>query len=207
MGTRETFLALNGRQKIQFLWDYYRYTILGAGVVLFLLASLVNSYVETSNVILDVIMVDATGTYDELQGSFSEFLFGRSDAVEKDNIAIASFSIREGDNWDVYAALSTTIAAGGTDICIGPVAVLEECAKENLLLDLHNIVEITNLQKNEVYFYYDEENDKKIPYAIRVTDDPRFQSCGFETEVYCALFAYGTHSVVAEEFINYVVNE
>ena len=62
------------------------------------------------------------------------------------------------------------------------------------------------IQNERVYFYSDEEIDK-IPYAIRVTDDPRFQLYDFTTESYCALFAYGTNNDVSEEFVRYLVNE
>lgn len=206
MGTRETFLALNGRQKIQFIWDYYRFVILGVIMALALMLGLVNSYVEARNVVLDVIVIGANGAYDDVQNSFAVFLRGESDDDIKDKVSVSSYLIGTGDDLDTYMALSTAIAAGGIDIYIGPVEILEECAKDNLLVDLRNIIDESKIQNERVYFYSDEETDK-IPYAIRVTDDPRFQLYDFTTEAYCAVFAYGTHNDVSEEFMRYLVNE
>lgn len=213
MEKKTNIRELNNKQKIQYIWDYYRWPIVIVIAVIFFLGSLIMHYVTYKEPALDIIMVNSNMVYAEEFPEFDNFYeLAGLDPVE---IPLAidtsiSFSTPESPVSDYYNTqnLSLRVAVGGNDIIFAPETIYDYYAASGSFLDLSTALSEEELEKYADILVYttDEETGATYPCGVKLSEDNLLLEKNYYSNPCClGLFVNTDTPELSLDFFNYIM--
>ena len=204
--TRKKFRSLDTRGKLQFIWDYYRYHILGAVIAIIFIYSLIPKGQPPQ---LTVLMANTSRMTTNDQECFEPFLEQQGVEVFENCIYCAKFNLqdREGEGYyDEFASLSAHVSAGG-DLFFATDPGFSDLARQRVLVNLLDILPQSILEPYEdrLYYYLDEESGETFPCAILLSGEPWLEETGYYEECYFGVLKNAKHPELAAQFALYLL--
>ena len=188
-----TFKQLSAKQKLQYIWDYYKIHIIVTVVLICAIFSIVKTVKHAGSVDLYVAYVnvavdeDMTNALEDQSGliisSYRDLLITEDPSGENLQYAYAS-----------SMKLMSAISAEKLDIIIGDSFALDNANSSDYLLNPEEFIKANNpslLDEFESLFIRD---DAGQPYAIDIAGFSPFSEAGYTEPIYLGIIASDTNT-------------
>ena len=166
------------RDKLWYIWEYYKIHMLIGCVILFFLYALGTIFYQKSftTQLFFIVMNDRSGSEADYEGLANEFKtrmgYGKKDKVEVDSSLYISFE--ESTSQLDYASLAKVtaiVASKDLDVLISDSPAVEHYASNGAFLNLEEVLpaDLWDMVKDDVYMAKD-ENGNSFPAAISLDD-------------------------------------
>ena len=173
MEKKTDFKALSKKQKVGYIWDYYRWHILIAIVVIAFAGSLIHHYATYKESVLDIIMINCNYAYTNDTPGLEEYCDMIDINPEKETVAVdVSLTFSEADTYSTnyYSDQSLTLklSVGGGDILFCNENVFMEYATAHSFTDLSTVLTEEELAEwsDSLIYVTDEETNYEYPCGI-----------------------------------------
>ena len=205
---------LTFREKIGYIWDYYRFHIIAIILVLSFAFSMIKHFVTYRDPLLNVIMVNSNMAEDSSAIGFNEF-FEKYDYKVYEGAVDVFDDLYIQDGMPSYTdtqyneVLYTLIAAGDQDLFFGTGEIFMKYAHAGALQDLSEILPQETLAKYEEQLIYTDENGEadSYPCAISLVENDWIKKHGYYNETcYFGIFVKSAHADTATDFAEFLLN-
>ena len=133
--------TMTWKQRVGFVWDYYRLVILAVVAVIILIGMTVHHYMTTKEDISQIVLVNAKSMPADEEPDFSEFMeqYGYDTAAQEvvvNDAYYVDLTSTDTSNLYSYQSLQTVIAGGGVDVLGADEMVFENLAQSGAIADL-----------------------------------------------------------------------
>ena len=178
------------RDKLWYIWEYYKIHMLIGCVILFFLYALGTIFYQKSftTQLFFIVMNDRSGSEADYEGLANEFKtrmgYGKKDKVEVDSSLYISFE--ESTSQLDYASLAKVtaiVASKDLDVLISDSPAVEHYASNGAFLNLEEVLpaDLWDMVKDDVYMAKD-ENGNSFPAAISLDDSYFHEKTGTQME-------------------------
>ena len=179
MEKKTDFKALTPKAKVGYIWDYYRWYIVGAICVIAFLGSLIHHYATYKESVLDIMMVNTTLPYIEDISGFDEFfeLEGLDASSQEINVDTSNtYNLTDtasSTNYYTDEAVSISFAVGDLDLFFAPEVFFESFGASGCLTDLSTVLtpEEMDAYADILVYATDPETNITIPCGVLLTDN------------------------------------
>ena len=204
------------RDKLWYIWEYYKIHMLIGCVILFFLYALGTIFYQKSftTQLFFIVMNDRSGSEADYEGLANEFKtrmgYGKKDKVEVDSSLYISFE--ESTSQLDYASLAKVtaiVASKDLDVLISDSPAVEHYASNGAFLNLEEVLpaDLWDMVKDDVYMAKD-DNGNSFPAAISLDDSYFHEKTGTQMEeAYFSLINNSTRTDTAFEFLRYLYEE
>lgn len=214
MEAKPNFKAMTTSQKAGYVWDYYRFHILGTIISVIIASSIIHHYATLKESVLDMLFLNAY-TLDDEQAPFEDFMTeqGYNTADYEINVTTTlSFALEEGSYKQDYYSVQTVsalFAAGDLDIFTAPHQIYNDFASAGYVANLRNFFteeELVELDDMIIYTTLSETGET-FPSAFNLEGNQWLIRNGYYDEgCYLAIAANTDNPELAKEFIYYILN-
>lgn len=212
MEKKPDFKAMSTKTKIGYVWDYYKWHIIGTIAVVAFVISMIYHFVSYRNPLLSVIMINNNDPYNTDSSGFDEFQETYGYDPEEYPISLASFYVADGDDaafksYEDYQALATMIAAGDEDIFLGIGDTYLTYCESGALLDLSTILSPELLSEYEDCLIYSTADGEVDPYpcAIELSDNEWLRKNNYYSTCYFGVFFRNQNLDACKEFAEFLL--
>lgn len=223
-GDKEKLAKMNFRQKVDYIWTYYKFGILVSILVIILVASFIHAQLiynpdAMTMVLCDTYSEDPTGSYDAVNADFRAYL-GLTEE-DKDPISFddtISFSADTGDQTSavMLQKLMALVMSGGADLMVAPESAIVYYGAQQMFANLEEVLpadlfeelKSRDLLFTTTYIPTDEEREEGIEEetfycGIRVEGLDYFQGKGVQLEnMAVGVVISGEHQSLGLQFID-----
>jgi len=189
------------KAKLEYIWEYYKYHIIGLAILIFVIYSLLNFWIFDPRPD-DALFISWNAGFvtEEQMDDLTDFLEERLvDADANERVAIAQFFYTSDDPSVDMANIQRTVAmlaAGVIDLFVMDLQMLEDYSEVGYLQPLDNILAEIKLRNPEVFGRIEEsvvyalcaidgDNKEMRATGIRIGDSPLFLELGlFKQELF-----------------------
>lgn len=216
MEKKTDFKSLTTKAKIGYIWDYYRFHILGTVLAVVILFSVIHHFVSYREPLLNVIMTNAAGGQYTSADGFDSFLDAYGYNKKEHPISLsASLTFEERDTatmdtYTNYEVLGTMMAAGGQDLFFGNNYVFLEYADQGAFLDLSTVLSPELLEKYQDHLIYPtiDGTAASYPCAVELTGNQWLQDNGYyEGSCYFGIIRNTEHLDACVQFANFLLEQ
>ena len=181
---KDKFRQMDMKQKLQYIWDYYKWPILITLFVIILLSSFIHDRVTAKKDVLYVVMLDSAAQtagdsdmLDDFSGTLSDF------DPDKEELFLDATINTEGNGSIGYTYMQKVLAQyniGSIDVTIAPRETIEKFAEFQAFGDLRDLLpkdlydEILSSGREILYTDYEDpatgEIKHDIPIAVNISD-------------------------------------
>lgn len=213
---RQKLSQMSGRDKVWYIWEYYKLPIIGAVIVVFLIASFAHAFYSNrfDNALYIMILNDKSGGdnhTDEMADALGEYLnLGKNERVVIDD----SLSATYGDSttemgYASLAKITALITTKDLDVIISDKASMDHFGSLNAYSNLEEELpaDLYALVKDHLY-YADNSDGVSYPCAIRL-DESRFpeESGAILKPPYLAILTNSQHKEACFALIRYLFEQ
>lgn len=203
---------MNRKEKIGYIWDYYKLWIIGGCGVLILFVTILiqtlgihkDTFLQVTLVNADTVTVDNSSLFDDFEKEYCDSAF------EKIQVE-ASLQMKKNDAGSLsgssYQVLSAEFLTGEIDLLVSDRETFEYLATTNCFGNLEDLLSKDEVEQYEPYFVYakDAETGKNYPVGISLTDCPKFVNENFyQQEAVIGIGALSSHSENAVSMLGYL---
>lgn len=200
------------KEKIGYIWDYYKLWILGGCAAIVLLVAILFQTVgihkdislQVTMVNADAIMVDNSKLFKAYEKEYCDSKF------EKIQVE-ATFKLKKNDtgtySGSSYQVLSAEFLSGQIDTFISDRETFDFLATNNTFANLTDKLTKEELEKYKPYFVYakDAKTGKEYPVGISLNNCPKFAKENFyQTEAVIGIGALSSQTGNARQMIAYL---
>lgn len=208
---KKKFKDLKFTAKIQYIWDYYRYYILGVLIVILTIVAFINSYIRTNYDVVCYIAVaegSISGGSDDsdiFTKDLTEYLGidGKKERVDFDYSYNLVTDLLDQEDANISINKIYTLASiGSMDGYLTDRQYIDffSTDKEAFLYDLRELLTVDELDYlSDKLVYFTDGNGDSIPIAVDLTDAPKIKDSGLKIENPC----YGI--VVTSQYVDNAV--
>lgn len=166
------------KERISYIWDYYKFWIIGVIVAVIAMIGIVRSITGSKNAIAQMVFVNASPECGEVD--MTDFLTQNGYDPAEDEVAVnTSFylDLTSTDTNGMYTlqSLQTLIAAGGMDVLCADEKLYDFLGKNGAAADLSQYFSAEELAQLEdfgqIYYITDEETNVEYPAGIILDKD------------------------------------
>jgi len=207
---------LTKSEKIDHIWEYYKFHIIvGICLVLFVF-SLLNHYIfnPPPEVTLDISVFGEYGVPDvieELELTLQEMIIKDG---ENEEVLVDFFTIGEDQSYDIQQAMVTKMIGKATihefDIMVFEGDFFMNYLEENALLPLNDLVEsgVIDVDLDQLKTASDFGLDDEKIYLIDISEHEGFKRMFLSDEpIYLAVFGLSEHTEHTSEALDYIINQ
>jgi len=214
MEAKPDFKAMSTYKKLEYVWDYYRFHILGIIILVITFGSIIHHYATIKTSVLDMVFLNAYPT-EEGVAPFDDFLeqqgYNPNDSEVYLTTSIGYTLTENGYQEDYYTnqALSAMFATGELDIFVTPHQVFNDFASYGYVSDLREFFSEEELSSlgNMVVYTTLLETGEEFPSGLNLENNPWFIQNGYyDTGCYLAITNYTDTPELTKEFILYILN-
>lgn len=212
MEKKTPFKELDSSQKAQFIWDYYKWHIIIALVVLIAILITVKDVTSRKNVIMSVFFVNDISQTSTPSEYFDDYLTENGYSTSKDSVYVDnsfSFNIEDASAVNTMYALNTLMVTGTYGAFFSDEATYDHYAKQEYFQNLTSLIsdDLLEQYKDDLYYYEDPESGELLPCGIKLTQEnctwlkesKAFESC------YFGLLFGDTDKEILKSFAEYVL--
>ena len=182
------FTQLNNKQKLQYIWDYYKIHIIATAVIICIFISIISTITKNKSVDLYAAYVNVAAP-DELLASIDD----KCDFTVSNYTGLLITEDPKGEDFQyAYASsikLMSAINASQLDIIIADSYGINMAHSSEYLCNINDYLAQKNpalLNSLEPYFLYDESG---VAYAIDLSYSSLFNHAGFTEPLYIGIVA------------------
>lgn len=214
MEAKPNFKTMSLSQKAGYVWDYYRFHILGIIISVIIAGSIIHHYATLKESVLDMLFLNAH-TIDNEQLPFEDFMAKQGYNTNDYEITVTttlSFALEEGSyQQDYYSiqTLSALFAAGDLDIFAAPHQIYNDYASSGYVADLRNIFTKEELEEFGDIIIYTTllETGESFPSGFNLEGNQWLIRNGYYDEgCYLAIAANTDNPELTKEFIYYLLS-
>lgn len=207
--------TMTWKQRIGFVWDYYRLVILAVVAVIILIGMTVHHYMTTKEDISQIVLVNAKSMPADEEPDFSEFMeqYGYDTAAQEvvvNDAYYVDLTSTDTSNLYSYQSLQTVIAGGGVDVLGADEMVFENLAQSGAIADLAQYFSKDELEQLKDYIFYVEDKDTGDTFAagIRLGAGSWSVEHGYyEKECILGIALGSEHKEAAEQMFRYLLEK
>ena len=213
MEAKPDFKNMSTGKKLGYVWDYYRFHILGIIVLAITFGSIIHHYATLKTAVLDMIFLNAY-TVEDAHEPFAEFLTKQGydpDEYEVYLTTSLAFPLTEDGyqaDYTTLQAISAMFSTGDVDVFAMPPQVFDEYASAGYTMDFSTI-----FTENEFAAYSDKivystlsETGEQFPAALNLKDCNWLEEYGFYAgDYYMAITVNSDSPALTKEFILYIL--
>ena len=180
------FSELDRKKKAEYIWDYYRWWIIGGIIAVIVLCVFIRDYRENSKpTYLDVEMLNTYFGYDKSNTLYDDFVRETGIDLTKEHLTISTDTTLSTENFDTtmiafQQRLIASYAAQEVDVIIGPKKIIEGPANCGAFADFEKVIPedlLAELKDRDYEFYYfdpaadeieDYEGEDITPYCAGI---------------------------------------
>lgn len=204
------------RDKLWYIWEYYKIHMLIGCVILFFLYALGTIFYQKSftTQLFFIVMNDRSGSEADYEGLANNFKtrmgYGKKDKVEVDSSLYISFEENTSQlDYASLAKMTAIVASKDLDVLISDSPAVEHYASNGAFLNLEEVLpaDLWDMVKDDVYMAKD-ENGNPFPAAISLDNSYFHEKTGTKMEeAYFSLINNSTRTDTAFEFLRYLYEE
>ena len=215
MEAKPDFKAMSTQKKLGYVWDYYRFHILGIIVLVITAGSIIHHYATLKESVLDMLFLNAHAI-EEPQKPFEDFLSARGYDLSDYEIRVTTslrFALREGSYQEDYytiQTLSALFAAGDLDIFTAPQQIYNDFASAGYVADLRTVFTEDELASYGDMVIYTNllETKEAFPSGFNLEGNPWMIENGYYDDgCYLSITANTDNPELTKEFILYILNK
>ncbi len=206
---KHTMRGLPPRQKAQFIWDYYRWQIFIAIVLMCVVVSTACRILTEKEPLLDVVMINSSRMASE-EKPFEDFFRDQGYEYFDGAVELNNRIWMYGDQEIALAGaqmLMCAVAAGNTDIFFWDGTELCPTLADDVLMDLSKILPPESLEKiqNRLVYTTNTETGKIFPCGVNLSGTAWLESTDYYEDC-CAGVAYSAENRnLMRDFIAYLL--
>lgn len=214
MEAKPNFKAMPLSKKAGYVWDYYRFHILGTIIALIIAGSVIHHYATLKDSVLDMLFLNAY-TLDDDQAPFEDFMAEHGYDTTDYEISVTttlSFALEEGSYKQDYYSVQTVsalFAAGDLDIFTAPHQIYNDFSSAGYAADLRDIFTEEELAEFDDIIIYTtlSETGETFPSALNLEGNQWLIRNGYyDNGCYLAVAANTDNPELTKEFIYYILN-
>lgn len=213
MEKKADFKTMKKSEVTGFIWDYYKWWIIGGILVLVLAGNLIHHFVTYKEPALEIALINSGDQ--EKEPDFSEFMdkYGYDKSKQKvsfQNTFTVDLKNSSSGNMYAFEALQTQIAAGGIDVIAADKDVYLYMAKQQDAGDLSDILpkELMKKYEKDIVYVTDPDTNKKYPGGITLQNNKWMEQYGYYPKGCVIGIVNGSkHTKTAEQMIAYILGE
>ncbi|MFV0465626.1 MAG: hypothetical protein ACK5ML_06075 [Lachnospiraceae bacterium] len=214
---RSKLKGMKLRDKIDYIWTYYKAPILGVLIALILCVSLIQGLLRTEpDVVLNVLAINADPYYDaEQDDTFDTFLTEQDLDPELNTISfntsiLISFT-EEGmvSNPQILQVMVTLLMAGDIDMVTADEQMYQYIAEQGYMMPLSSYMsesEIAALDDRILYAVDPETGQEEAFGVLADANSGMTKGSLYESPPYAGLVYNAENMTVGTEFIEYITN-
>ncbi len=217
MEKKADFKKMKKSEIAGFIWDYYKWYIIVAVVLIVAAISLISHYRSYKDPVVQIALVncDTKKMTEEGQPDFSDYMekYGYDEKKQTvDLLTDYQFSLSSDDSRQIYTFQSFVVltAAGGIDLVAADQEIYEYLASCKTIEPLDNYLseEYMEKYKDDIIYVENEETGKKFAAGIRIPNNKWMVEHGFYGEDCVIGFATGTtREEAATRMLLYLLGE
>lgn len=212
---KETLAKMTWKQRIEHIWSYYKWGILIAAMIIFVLVGVVSSMlagqVETlfSGYLVNMYPTEDGQQYltvqyrDSLGGAAGEqtVLLTAATGISMEEMAASTVGV------DTGVQVSAMMGAGSLDYIIMDQEGLDYFIGQNAFLPVTEVLTHDQLEdRQSALVYHENESGKSLPLALEITDLPfAINALQHEGPIYIAFPASSARTSTASGFFDYLL--
>ena len=202
MEAKPDLKAMSGKERVSYIWDYYKLHILSGVVVLIIAAAVIIQIATYKESALNIIMVDAYNPYSEEPEGISEFFMqeGLDEAKQKIFVEFLFSSDKMG--------LAMKLTVGETDVFVAPQKIYNEYALSGCMANLANYFSEEELEQYDDLLVYttDSDTNETYPCGILLINNPWIKANGYGNVTCVFGIAHNSETAVSADFLRFVLN-
>ncbi len=231
--TIKTFRELRLKQKLQFLWDYYKLPLAVLCIVIYIAAYSIHSYFTHKDTALYTALVNVAAGEDLTQNLTDVFLESTDADLSKNTCQLYSGLYLTEDENNIYheytyasrMKILAAIDAEQMDLVLMDKEAFDAFSQNGYLYDLDSFVSKDSLlyqtlcpyftentvilEDNSLDLYFNDTDvyqaeTKTYPMGIDLSASPVIQKAGFSDTVYLGIIKNTSHKETVLEFLHYL---
>lgn len=197
------------RQKLSYIWDYYKFPIIGIPLGILLLIYVISAFTGTKDVPFSVYFINQDVSLESCQSLEAKLLAtpALADIVEDIYVDASLIINPEAPDFDSQMSFTASISGHTIDIMISDQSFLEYYAKMDALADLSEVLPADLYDLMMPYLITTENKEGLMtPYAIDLSDCAYFTDLNLNTPV-LTIAKYSEHQEACIAFLHLVFSE
>lgn len=197
------------RQKLSYIWDYYKFPIIGIPLGILLLIYVISAFTGTKEVPFSVYFINQDVSLESCQSLEAKLLAtpALADIVEDIYVDASLIINPEAPDFDSQMSFTASISGHTIDIMISEQSFLEYYAKMDALADLSEVLPADLYDLMMPYLITTENKEGLMtPYAIDLSDCAYFTDLNLNTPV-LTIAKYSEHQEACIAFLHLVFSE
>ncbi len=187
---REKLKAMSRRDQLWYIWEYYKWLIIGAVIAAFMLFSIGKAvYMSTFKTALHIVTINSQTVEELSMTAVTDDFHAQAGLNRKDRVISEALFIKYGDEATDYslsnmAKISAMASAKEIDVIIADTANIDHYATVGAFHDLETVLSPELLETFRDRLYYTED-EAGVPYAfaIDISDTDFAANCKFTQEI------------------------
>ena len=215
-----SFKEMNREQKLEYIWDYYKFYIIGAVVAIVIIISLIGTFIEGNREVeMYCAVFNDYGNgeiIDKIQKEYPSFI-GKEDAYISVDGGYPFAETTEGSLMTTpedssVVKIMTLFSAGDVDVVISDYGSMLFAKDQKLIAPLDEALPKELFEKLSPYYVYADYNERggkgdgKV-YALDISDTAFFKDCAYSyTDGVICVSSVTESPEKAADFVRYVFN-
>jgi len=214
MEAKPDLKSMSTTKKLEYIWDYYRFHIIGILILVVTFGSIIHHYATVKDSVLDMVFINAN-SIEDIDQPFEEFLTMKGFDIDKQEVFVTTslaFAL-DGDTYreDIYTnqTISAVFATGELDIFACPYQVHDNFASYGYVCDLRELFSEDELALyNEQLVYTTHvETGEVFPSAFDLEGNRWLTESGlYNGRYYISATASTDDPELTKEFLLYILN-
>ena len=213
MEAKPNFKEMTYKKKLEYIWDYYKFFILGSIFIIYALSSTIYNHFTEKECLLKMIMVNGTIPYDGAIFA-DDFLLEKGFNPDTQEIIVSSVGLTLSEKTyqqDYYTvqALIARLTSGDIDIMSAPPEIFKDYAQEGYFLNLQTIFSEDELALYKEYLVYatDINTNENYPCGLDLSNNTWIEKYGYYYDDCQFGILYNLpHLETTKEFLLYILN-
>lgn len=220
---KEKLKTMGFREKVDYIWTYYRLPIVASVIILCLIVSFVHNIITMKDTLMYSMVINAN-TYDNAEEEndssqpklFQDYMNVKGYDLDKYQIDVNTtlmFDPAEDPAYSdtrSYSVLTTLMMSGTVDNVMADKNIFDALANSGFLASLTNYLtpEELEAQKDHLIYATDPETEETFPVGISLDDSAVVKNSTLFYNVPVIGFVYGApHKKESVEFLQYMMAE
>lgn len=213
MEAKPNFKEMTNKKKLEYIWDYYKFVILGSIFIICTLISAIYNHLTEKECLLKMIMVNGSIPYDGAIFA-DDFLIAQNFNPETQEIVVSSVGLSLTEKTyqqDYYTvqALIARLTSGSIDLLSAPSNIYSDYAKEGYFVDLNTIFSKEELSKYKDLLIYTMQEDTKesYPCGFDLTNNTWIKKYGYyTTDCNFGILYNAPNPEITKNFLLFILN-
>ena len=187
ISVKEKYKSLSGKKKLEFIYDYYKFPIIGTLLAIIIIGYMAYSFATKQDIYCNITYYGSTvnsENFNQIKDKLNENILGndKRSSIFTDTMLI-NFNSNYGDDPTTTQAFAVRLAANEIDILLAEKNNFEYFAANNMLLDLNSLegFNTLNISSDNLATAKDESGTDKT-YGIKVDNLNLLKDAGFDNE-------------------------